>query len=85
MMAKRSGHDIATASKEQSSGEKYNASANAGKLVKADDPGQRAIKSLLETAPVSVGDKLATVKAAHHVDKDRFHSAFRCLMGAPKS
>jgi hypothetical protein len=39
------------------------------------------IKSLLATADQTVDDKLATVKTAHHVDKDRFQSAFRSLMG----
>ena len=41
---------------------------------------QLAIRSLLETLPVGVDDKLATVKAAHHVDKDRFQIAFRSLL-----
>ena len=41
---------------------------------------QLAIKSLLETLPAGVDEKLTTVKAAHHVDKDRFQSAFRSLM-----
>ena len=44
-----------------------------------------AIRSLLENSPVGVDDKLTTVKAAHHVDKDRFQSAFRSLMGDAKS
>ena len=42
---------------------------------------QKAIKSLLATADQTVDDKLATVKTAHHVDKDRFQNAFRSLMG----
>ena len=52
----------------------------------ADPPADRierrqlVIRSLLETLPTDVDDKLATVKAAHHVDKDRFQSAFRSLM-----
>ena len=41
---------------------------------------QKAIKSLLATADHTLDDKLATVKAAHYVDKDRFQSAFRSLM-----
>ena len=45
------------------------------------DNRQRAIKNLLATANHSVDDKLVTVKTAHHVDKDRFQSAFRSLMG----
>jgi hypothetical protein len=45
------------------------------------DHRQKAIKSLLATADHTLDDKLATVKIAHHVDKDRFQSAFRSLMG----
>ena len=45
---------------------------------------QLAIRSLLETLPSGVDEKLTTVKAAHHVDKDRFQSAFRSLMGNDK-
>jgi hypothetical protein len=44
------------------------------------DQRQKAIKSLLATADQTVDEKLATVKTAHHVDKDRFQSAFRSLM-----
>ena len=45
------------------------------------DRRQKAIKSLLATADRTLDDKLATVKTAHHADKDRFQSAFRSLMG----
>ena len=45
------------------------------------DHRQKAIKSLLATADRTLDDKLATVKTAHHVDKARFQSAFRSLMG----
>ena len=45
------------------------------------DHRQKAIKSLLDTTDHTINDKLATVKTAHHVDKDRFKSAFRSLMG----
>ena len=45
------------------------------------DHSQNAIKSLLANVDRTVDDKLATVKTAHHVDKDRFQSAFRSLMG----
>ena len=45
------------------------------------DQRQKVIKSLLATADQTVDDKLATVKTAHHVDKDRLQSAFRSLMG----
>ncbi len=44
-------------------------------------PSQAAIKSLLDSDAASVNDKLVTVKVAQHLDKDRFHSAFRSLMG----
>lgn len=49
-----------------------------------DERRQLAIRSLLETLPDGVDDKLTTVKAAHHVDKDLFHNAFRSLMRDPK-
>ena len=45
------------------------------------DHRQKAIKSLFAIADRTLDDKLATVKTAHHVDKDRFQSAFRSLMG----
>ena len=45
------------------------------------DHRQKAIKSLLTTTDHTLEDKLATVKTAHHVDKDRFHSAFPSLLG----
>ena len=48
-------------------------------VVKKDHR-QKAIKSLLATADHTLDGKLATVKAAHYVDKDRFQSAFRSLM-----
>ena len=49
------------------------------------DAQQTAIRSLLRTAPVSVDEKLATVKAAQYVDKDRFQNAFRSLMTSSNS
>ena len=58
---------------------------SADKLVNSNDMGQLKIKNLLKRAPVGVDDKLTTVKAAHHVDKDRFQSAFRVFMGKSKS
>ena len=45
------------------------------------DHRQKVIKSLLAAADHTLDDKLATVKIAHHVDKDRFQNAFRSLMG----
>ena len=50
-------------------------------LAVEKDHRQKAIKSLLATADRTLDDKLAKVKTAHHVDKDRFQSAFRSLMG----
>ena len=50
-------------------------------LAVEKDHRQKAIKSLFATADRTLDDKLATVKTAHHVDKDRFQSAFRSLMG----
>jgi len=44
------------------------------------DHRQEAIKRLFAIADRTLDDKLATVKIAHHVDKDRFQSAFRSLM-----
>mgnify|MGYP001182776854 CR=1 FL=1 len=57
---------------------------SAEKLVNPDDTRRLAIGNLLKKAPVGVDDKLTTIKAAHHVDKDRFQSAFRSLMGETK-
>jgi len=53
--------------------------------VNPGDTRQLAIKNLLKKAPDSVDDKLTTVRAAQHVDKDRFQSAFRSFMGDAKS
>ena len=57
----------------------------ADKMANSNDVRQLAIRSLLEISPVGVDDKLTTVKAAHHVDKERFQSAFRIFMGNAKS
>ena len=57
----------------------------AEKLVNPDGTRHLAIRNLLKKAPVSVDDKLTTVRAAQHVDKDRFQSAFRRFMGDAKS
>jgi len=48
------------------------------------DPRQTTIKSLLASVDGSLDDKLATLKTAHLVDKDRFQSAFRSLMTSTK-
>ena len=44
------------------------------------DRRQKAIKSLLANVDSTLDDKLATVKTAHQVDKERFQSAFNTLM-----
>jgi hypothetical protein len=44
------------------------------------DAQKAAVAELLESHDGSLDDKLATVKTAHHIDKDRFQSAFRLLM-----
>ena len=49
-------------------------------LAEPNERRQLAIRSLLANLPAGVDEKLTTVKAAHHVDKDRFQSAFRSLM-----
>ena len=54
---------------------------SAEKRVNSDDIRQVAIRKLLKSSPVNVDDKLTTVRAAQHVDKDRFQSACRSLMG----
>ena len=72
------GHDKLTDKKLRSEG-------LGGKLANSNDQRQLAIRSLLENSLVGVDDKLTTVKVAHHVDKDRFQSAFRSLMSGGKS
>ena len=83
MVVKRS--DLDVVSKEEAAGKLLGAPAEADTLAQSNDPRRLAIKRLLENAHVSVDDKLATLKTAHHVDKDRFQSAFRSLMGTSKS
>ena len=51
-----------------------------GTLSDPDERRHLAIRSLLEALPAGLDEKLTTVKVAHHVDKDRFQSAFRSLM-----
>mgnify|MGYP001193748661 CR=1 FL=1 len=57
----------------------------ADKRVKSNDIKQLAIRSLFRDSPASVDEKLTTLKAAHHVDRDRFQSAFQIFMGDTKS
>ena len=49
-------------------------------LADSNERRQLAIRSLLETLPVDADDKLTMLKAAHHVDKDRFQSSFKSFM-----
>ena len=61
--------------------EKHGEPGSQPALLVEKDRRQKTIKNLLATVNHTVDDKLATVKTAHHVDKDRFQSAFRSLMG----
>ena len=74
-----------TAAESQRPGKRMGTPGPAVKPVKPSVMRQLAIKNLLKNAPVSVNDKLITVKAAHHVDKERFQSAFKSLMGNSKN
>ena len=56
-----------------------------GKIINSSDQKHRAIKSLLSNTSNSIDDKLATLKTAQRVDKDRFQSAFRRLMRTTNS
>ena len=76
--------DPCETNEERVAGQKLSNNGNVDKLANSNDPRQLAIKSLLENVPFNLDDKLATVKTAHHVDKDRFQTAFRSLMGARK-
>ena len=77
--------DLQKAGEGQFTDKQLSSQESADKLVNSNDMGQLTIKNLLKRAPVGVDDKLTTIKAAHHVDKDRFQSAFRSLMGDAKS
>ena len=61
--------------------EKHGEPGSKPALLVEKDRRHKTIKNLLASANYTVDDKLATVKTAHHVDKDRFQSAFRSLMG----
>jgi hypothetical protein len=78
-------NDRDTASEEQVASKLDGSPEDVAMPASSNDPRQLAIKTLLKTAPVSLDDKLATLKTAHHVDKDRFQRAFRSLMGTSKS
>ena len=82
MVTKRT--DFGTTGKQQVTGTRIGAPEDVNKLAKPDDLRRRAIRNLLEEAPVDLNAKLVTVKTAHHVDKDRFQSALRSLMGTFK-
>jgi hypothetical protein len=56
---------------------------NSGSLARKKsnfDTKKAAVAALLASNDGSLDDKLATVKTAHHIDKDRVQSAFRFLM-----
>ena len=72
--------DPRKASEAQCAGKQSRSQEAADTLADPNERRQLVIKSLLETLPAGVDEKLTTVKAAHHVDKDRFQSAFRSLM-----
>ena len=74
-----------TVGEEQYTDKQLESQSFAEKLETYNDPQQIAIRSLLRSAPVSVDEKLATVKAAQYVDKDRFQNAFRMLMATSKT
>ena len=83
MRAKRANLDKSI--EEQAANERHSGPGVINKLQNSTDQKQLAIKSLLETESKGVEEKLAILKTAHHVDKDRFQSAFRSLMSASKS
>ena len=72
--------DPRKAGEAQCAGKQSRSQVAADPLADPNERRQLVIKSLLETLPAGVDEKLTTVKAAHHVDKDRFQSAFRSLM-----
>lgn len=82
MAVKRTDRDLVR--EEQAAG-KLRAPEVANLRANSNDQRQLVIKSLLKNAPHSLDDKVATLKTAHHVDKDRFQSAFRSLLGTSKS
>ena len=43
------------------------------------------VKTLLANEDESIDDKVATVKTAHQLDKERFESAFRTFMSTTNS
>ena len=69
---------------EQAASKQHGGPGVIGKLQNSNGQRQLAIKCLLESDCINVEDKLAILKTAHHVDKDRFHSAFRSLLGPSK-
>ena len=83
MVAKRP--NLGKSIESQGAGKQFGGPKVSGKMVNTNEQRQIAIKNLLETAPKSIDGKVTTLKAAHHVDKDRFQSAFRSLLSAAKS
>ena len=72
--------DLDADSEENAAGIQFRGPEDGEKLVNSNDQRELAIKRLLDDVSASVDDKLATLKTAHHVDKERFQSAFRSLM-----
>ena len=76
--------DAKKASKSQFTERQLSSGELSDTLVNQNDIKQLAISSLLKDAPVSIDDKLTTLRAAHHVDRDRFQNAFRIFLGDTK-
>jgi len=72
--------DLGKAGEGQCADKHLRSQEGADTLADTNERRQLAIRSLLETLPTGMDEKLTTVKAAHHVDKDRFQNAFRSLM-----
>ena len=78
-MSKKQG-DRQTVDKEQRADEHLRRQKAAAGIEGPNERRQLAIRALLKTVPAGVDEKLMTVKAAHHVDRERFQSAFVSLM-----
>ena len=82
MVVKRANLDKSI--EEQAASKQHSGPGVIDKLQNSKDQRQLAIKCLLETDSINMEDKLTILKTAHHVDKDRFQSAFRSLMDTSK-
>tara|TARA_B100000575_G_C22971266_1_gene560701 strand:- start:308 stop:559 length:252 start_codon:yes stop_codon:yes gene_type:complete len=72
--------DWQTVDKEQRADEHLRRQEATASIEGLNERRQLAIRALLQTVPAGVDEKLMTVKAAHHVDRERFQSAFVSLM-----